>query len=163
MRGNVFKKSVIKGAISYAMNIGRTLREANENSLDAAAAIADKFGGKLLFRGTVEETPWEFRDGFTFAEVHLAGCDGFEGEKYEIFIQNENIYAKRNGELDICVPDLICMLDDKGRPVTNPNWTIGQKVSMIGLPASEIWKTPEGRKVFSTESFKLGFAYKPFL
>ncbi len=109
------------------MNIGRTLREANENSLDAAAAIADEFGGKLLFRGTVEETPWEFRDGFTFAEVHLAGCDGFEGEKYEIFIQNENIYAKRNGELDICVPDLICMLDDKAGLLPTQTGQSGRK------------------------------------
>lgn len=77
-------------------------------------------------------------------------------------MQNENIYAHRNGELDICVPDLICMIDSNGMPVTNPNWQIGQKVSVIGLPSPEIWKTPEGVKVFSTESFGLKFDYKPF-
>ena len=80
-----------------------------------------------------------------------------------IFMQNENIYAEKNGEVDICVPDLICMLDEKGQPVTNPNWILGQKVSIVGLPAPEVWKTPEGEKVFSAESFQLGFTYKSFL
>lgn len=163
MRGEVFKKSVIKGAVSYAMNIGRTLREANEKGLDAATAIAEGFGGKLLFKGTIEYAPWECRDGFNFGEIHISGCEEFLGENYMIFMQNENIYAEKNGEVDICVPDLICMLDEKGQPVTNPNWILGQKVSIVGLPAPEVWKTPEGEKVFSAESFQLGFTYKSFL
>lgn len=163
MRGKVFKQSVIKGAITYALNIGKTLRESIENGEDPADKIAAGFSGKVLFKGTIESAPWECRDGFNFGEINLLGCDEFAQEKYMIYMQNENIYARRNGELDICVPDLICMLDEKGEPVTNPNWTIGQKVSILGLPAPEIWKTPEGQKVFSTESFKLGFAYKPFM
>lgn len=65
--------------------------------------------------------------------------------------------------MDICVPDLICMLDEKGMPVTNPNWEIGQKLSIFGLPSPEIWKSTEGKKVFSAESFGLGIAYKDFL
>lgn len=163
MRGDVFKKSVIPGAISYAMNIGRTLREANAEGRDAAKAIADQFSGKLLFKGSIENAPWEFRDGFTIGEIQLIGNEEFSGDTYRIHVQNENIYAEKNGELDICVPDLICVLDEAGQPVTNPNWKPGQKVSVIGLPAPAIWKTPEGQKVFSAESFQLGFTYRDFL
>lgn len=162
MYGKNFKKTVIKDAITYSLNVGRTLRETNENGGDAAAAIAEGFDGKVLFRGNIESTPWECRGGFNYGTINIKGDKSYTGENYSIFMQNENIYAHRNGELDICVPDLICMIDSNGMPVTNPNWQIGQKVSVIGLPSPEIWKTPEGVKVFSTESFGLKFDYKPF-
>lgn len=163
MSGKLYKKSVIAGAITYAQQVGETLRISNESGLDTAEEIAVKFKGRVLFRGKIESAPWECRDGFNFGVIKLDGSDLYVGEAYEIYMQNENIYAKRNGELDICVPDLICMLDDEGQPVTNPNWEIGQQVSVIGLPAPEIWKSEKGREVFSAESFKLGFAYKSFL
>lgn len=163
MRGREYKKSVIKGAITYAQRIGETLRRANEEGIDSAAEIASKFNGKLLFRGNIESAPWECRDGFNFGVINIVGTEDFAGDGYEVYMKNENIYAKKNGELDICVPDLICMLDEAGAPVTNPNWTIGQKVSVIGLPSPEVWKSEKGSEVFSAESFELGFAYKSFI
>ena len=162
MCGKNFKHAVIRGAITYSLNVGRTLREANEAGRDAAAAIAEGFDGKVLFKGSIESTPWECRDGFNYGTINIKGGEAYSGEKYSISMQNENIYAHRNGELDICVPDLICMIDSGGMPVTNPNWQIGQEVSVIGLPSPEIWKTPEGAKVFSAKSFGLKFDYRPF-
>ncbi len=163
MRGKVFRESVIKGAITYALQVGRTLREARESGRDAAEAIASGFSGKVLFRGVIKQAPWELQDGFTRGKLELAGIGSFANETYTIHVQNENIYAERNGALDICVPDLICVLDENGNPVTNPNWKLGQQLSVIGLPSPDIWKTPAGQKVFSTESFRLGFAYRSFL
>lgn len=77
-------------------------------------------------------------------------------------MQNENIFSKRNGIVDACVPDLICVLNADGQPVTNPNWKLGEEVCVFGLPSPEIWKTERRREVFSKTSFGLGFDYKSF-
>ncbi|HKM28736.1 MAG TPA: DUF917 domain-containing protein [Anaerovoracaceae bacterium] len=162
MRGKEFRNSVIPGAISWAQKIGETLRLSNEKKLDTAQIIASGFDGKVLFRGLIEESPWECRDGFNYGTINVKGIKEFEGDNYEIGMQNENIFSKKNGVVDACVPDLICMLNKDGYPVTNPNWTIGEEVTIFALPSPDIWKTEAGQKVFSTTSFNLGFDYKSF-
>jgi len=159
MDGRTFKKSVIPGCISYSLAIGRILREEKEN---AAYKIAESFNGKILFKGKISETDWECSDGFNNGSICLTGTDDFKNETYSIYMQNENLYSRRNDILDACVPDLICMIDECGAPVTNPNWKQGQNVYIIGLPAPEIWKTPKGCEVFSAKSFGFDFDYKEF-
>lgn len=162
MRGEVYKKSVIPDALTYAMNIGKTLRETKSAGGDVAAALADSFDGKILFKGTIGETPWESRDGFNFGNIHINGIGSFQGETYRIWIKNENIVSYRNEAVDVSVPDLICMVDKNGEPVTNPNWVKDMEVTVFALPAPEIWKTPKGLEVFGPRSFNFDFDYKPF-
>ena len=76
-------------------------------------------------------------------------------QEYIIRFKNENIISYRDGEADVVVPDLICMLDRDGNPVTTPNFIDGMEMNIFALPAPEIWKIPDGIKCFVPEHFGL--------
>ena len=160
--GKVIKESLIPDMITYAQEIGVILREANEQGRDAARAVADGKNGKVLFEGVVTDFPWETRDGFNYGEIHLRGEGGFAGETYKIWLKNENIMSYRNGEIDVMAPDLICMIGEDGNPLTTPNFDLGQRMTVIALPAPEIWTTPEGLACFGPKHFGFDVEYRPF-
>ncbi|MEG0729623.1 MAG: DUF917 domain-containing protein [Anaerovoracaceae bacterium] len=160
--GKVIKESLIPDAITYALEIGQTLRKAREAGNDVAQAIADDKDGKVLFRGVVSDFPWELRDGFNFGEIHLDGEGDFAGDKYKIWLKNENIISYRNGEVDVMAPDLICMFDENGEPLTSPDFGKGQKMVVIALPAPEVWTTPKGLECFGPKHFGFDLDYVPF-
>lgn len=165
MKGRDYKNAIIPDAISYAMRIGEILREhrdGGERGEAVAQAIAEAMDGKVLFKGNVDKTPWEQTGGFNIGEIFLDGKDDFQGEKYKIWFKNENIMAYRNGELDVCAPDLICMIGEDGNPITSPNFTTGMEMNIIVLPSPEIWKTKEGLACFGPRHFGFDVDYVPF-
>ncbi len=140
--GKVIKNSLIPGAITYAQEIGRVLRETKEAGGDVASAICDDKEGKVLFRGHISDYTCETRDGFNFGEIHLKkGERDYTDEAYRIWFKNENIISYRNGEVDVIAPDLICMINGEGNPMTTPNFEVGDKMTVIALPSPEIWTT----------------------
>lgn len=162
IKGSEFRECVIPGAISYAMEIGRILRETKAADGDVASAIADSMEGKVLFRGNVTAMPWESRDGFDFGAIHLDGKYEFAGETYRLDYQNEIYASYRNDELDVTVPDLVCMIDADGNPMTIPDFEIGTEMNIIALPAPEFWKTSRGIEIFGPRHFGVDADYVPF-
>lgn len=160
--GKVIKESLIPNAITYAMEIGKELREAKETGNDVAEAIIEAKSGKVLFKGEVTDFPCETREGFNFGEIYLKGIEDFANEEYKIWLKNENIMAYRNGDIDVTAPDLICMIDENGEPLTSPNFSIGTKMTVIVLPSPEIWKTKEGLACFGPRHFGFDIDYIPF-
>ena len=167
MTGEVFKRSVIPDAISYAMRIGEVLRECGYDPEDshpcagAAEAVAAACGGRAAFRGTLREAPWELRDGFNYGTIYLDGIGPYEGSELKIVFQNETMAAWKDGRLIATVPDLICMLDD-GRPFTIPNFTDGMTMDVILLPAADIWRSARGLEVFGPRTQGVDADYVPF-
>ncbi|QAT42167.1 DUF917 domain-containing protein [Aminipila luticellarii] len=165
MKGKDYKESIIPNAISYAMKIGEELRKARESGKDGegvAGAIADAVEGKVLFKGSVEKTPWEQTGGFNIGEIYLTGTDTYAGEKYKIWFKNENIIAYRNDQIDVTAPDLICMIGADGIPVTSPNFQKGMEINVLVLPSPDIWKTKEGLECFGPRHFGFDVDYIPF-
>lgn len=162
IKGSEFRECVIPGAISYALEIGRILRETKAAGGDAASAVTEKLDGKVLFRGDVEANPWEGRDGFDFGSIYLNGKKEFEGETYRMDYQNEIYATYRNEKLDVTVPDLVCMIDANGDPVTIPDFEIGSEMNVIALPAPELWKTEKGLEIFGPRHFGVDVDYIPF-
>lgn len=165
MKGRDYKHAIIPDAISYAMKIGEVLRktkEAGKQGEEVAKAIAESVNGSVLFKGTVDKTPWEQVGGFNVGEIFLKGTDCFAGESYRIWFKNENIMAYRNEELDVCAPDLICMIGQDGNPITTPNFDPDMEINVIVLPAPEIWKTKEGLACFGPRHFGFDVDYVPF-
>lgn len=58
------------------------------------------------------------------AVQQVSGQGLYEGQNYRIDFQNENIASYRNGQLDVTVPDLICMIGSDGEPMTIPDFGI---------------------------------------
>ncbi len=160
--GKIYRESVIVGALSYARRVGELLRLAKETGESAPHLIAEKEHGKVLFSGSVTATPWETVDGFNIGEIHIAGTGSYAGDTYRIWYKNENLISYKNDVIDITCPDLICLFDDEGNPVTNPDAKMGLAVTAIALPAPAIWQTPEGLDCFGPRSFGFDVDYTPF-
>lgn len=160
--GSVIKKALIPNMITYAQNIGRIVRETKAAGGDVAEAICAGNDGKVLFRGVVTDYVCETREGFNFGEIHLKGEAAYCDEAYRILLKNENLISYRNGKVDVVVPDLICMIGEDGEPLTTPNFSTGDRMTVIALPAPEIWTTPEGLACFGPEYFGLEAEYVPF-
>ena len=160
--GKTLKKSVIPATLTQALNVGKALREANEQDVDPAEAITKAAGGKILFRGDVKAFSWDTVDGFTVGDVTLEGTGDFQGHAYKVSFQNEHIISYRDGNVDVTVPDLICVLDTHGVPVTNPFYEEGQGLVVFALPAPQQWTTKRGLEVFGPRSFGYDVDYIPF-
>ena len=159
--GAVLKKSVIPGAITYALAVGRALRLANESGGDPAADIVKAGNGKMLFMGTVSDFSWDTVDGFTVGEVKLQGTGRYGGHKYRVWFKNEHIISYKDESVDVTVPDLICVLDGNGVPVTNPYYEKGMELTVFGLPAPKEWTTEKGLAVFGPRAFGFDTDYIP--
>lgn len=156
------RDAVIPGAISLAMNMGKVWREARTNGGDVAEAIATQGEGIVAFRGTVSDCDWETKEGFTYGNIAIAGAGPSSGSDYHIWLKNENMTARLNGEIHATIPDFICLIDtDTGEPVTNPNYANGQNVSVIILPAPEPFTTSKGLQAFGPAYVGLDKPYRP--
>lgn len=162
MTGDQYRRSVIPGAISYAWKIGKILRKTKEDGCDAAQAIAEAAGGAVLFRGRVKNLFSQCRDGFDCGETLLEGTGSYAGETYRIQFKNENLIACRNDKTDVTVPDLICMVDKNGNPMTNPDFSPGDEMNVFALPAPEIWTGEDGLKILGPSYFGIDEPYIPF-
>lgn len=156
------RTAVIPGTISKALNLGRRWREACEIGADVEQAVADAGGGDVCFRGVISSCDWKTEGGFTLGNIHISGKGVFEGSWYRIWLKNENLIGWLNDAVHATIPDLICLIDsDTKMPVTNPNYRVGQRVTVIILPAPAAFTTPSGLRVFGPSYAGLSLPYKP--
>ena len=66
----------------------------------------------------------------------LEGTGSYAGETYRIQFKNENLIACRNDKTDVTVPDLICMVDKNGNPMTNPDFSPGDEMNVFAFTCS---------------------------
>ena len=97
-----------------------------------------------------------------YGDTIMDGIGEFKGHEYKVWYKNENLIAYRDGSVDVSVPDMICVMDKDGTPVTNPHYENGMELTVFVLPAPEIWKTKRGLEVFGPRSFGFNFDYVPF-
>lgn len=160
--GKEIKKSAISGAISYALEIGKALREAKESGEDVGEAIAKAGEGYVLFRGIVKDHDWEDRAGFTYGNIYIDGHKEYEGDEYKIWYKNENLVTWKNGKPHVTGPDLVCFLEAKtGEPVTNPYHKKGMEVIIVGLPCAKEWREEKAVKQLNPEHFGFDIPYVP--
>ncbi len=161
-RAKDLKNAMIKGAISYALDIGRAYRLSKEKNEDIAAKVSEAGNGLLRFKGRVSDFNYKTEDGFTIGEVFIDGTGEYKGSTYRTWFKNEHIFSWLNGEVDVTVPDLICMIcEDTKEPVTNPNYEAGMNVAVFALPAPAEWTTQRGLEVFGPKSFGKDIEYIP--
>jgi DUF917 family protein len=162
MDGKTYRSSVIPGALSMAESIGRIVRASHsKGGRLVAEQIAKTGGGKYLFRGKLKEAPWELKGGFNIGRMVLEGMDEFSGEVYEIEFKNETMLAIRNGKAEVSVPDLICLIDGDGNPVTIPDFEEGKEVNIFALPAHAYWRSEKGISIFGPRAMAYDTDYNP--
>jgi DUF917 family protein len=113
-------------------------------------------GSGLFTVGSDINTPSES----TFALGLDEGNDA--GHTYQLGVKNENLVSYYDGEVDVTIPDLICVIDENtGDPVTNPHYEIGQSLVVIILPAHDAFLTPKGLATFGPAYVGVDAPYRP--
>lgn len=146
------RNAIIPNTLSLSWELGKECKLAISEGRDVAAVLAKIGGGRVAFLGTVTQSQWRTEDGFTKGHFSLAGDEAFVGEDYKIKLKNENLVSWRNGEIDACIPELICAVDRiTGHPITNPNTEIGQQVAIVVLPAPAAFNSEIGHQIFGRD------------
>lgn len=142
MTGKQLKEAVIPRTMTFARQIGDAVRMARREHRDAVGAVVTHCGGQVLFTGKIMDVERKMAAGFARGSLRLSGSGTYRSEVMQIEFQNENLIARRGGEVVAIVPDLICILDaETAAPVTTEVLRYGLRVAVIGIPAPAILKT----------------------
>jgi DUF917 family protein len=154
----------VLGTLGLAERVGRAQREAVETveaAQDVADAVAAAGDGVVVFRGTVTSSDWRDADGFTVGETAIEGADAWTSSTYRVWFKNENLIAWRDGIPDVTCPDLICILDGDGMPLTNPDVAVGSSVCVVAFPSAPQWRTKKAIEILGPSHFGLDVDYVP--
>jgi len=160
--GREVKRLINPGSISRCLEIGRLLRQAREEGLDPAEHLTRALGGWVLFRGRVEEKPWESKLGYMIGHFEMSGLDDYRGQRFKVWFQNENMISWLNGETYVTCPDPISVIDlATGYSTTNDAIQPGDRLAVVGLKAAEYYRQPAGLKVLGPGYFGFDIPYRP--
>jgi len=156
------KNILIKGTLTESLELGKTIRFARENGKDPVQAIIEKTNGYLLFEGTVSKKDWEDKEGYMWGTHTIKGENKFKGKEFKIWFKNENHISWLNNEIFVTSPDRIEVIRKKdGEPITNTDLKVGEKVSVIGIRARDVFRSEEGLKVLGPKHFGFDHEYVP--
>lgn len=154
MRGEFVKRAAIPGTVTQARNLGRAVLDANRENRDPVQAVIDHEGGKLLMTAKITDLERHLKGGFAVGHMSLEGYGDFLGDTGRINLQNEFLIFTRNEVVEVCVPDLIVVLDaDTGHPITTEMLRYGQRIAVLGLPCHALLRTPEALAVVGPAAF----------
>ncbi|MCS7050549.1 MAG: DUF917 domain-containing protein [Thermomicrobium sp.] len=144
MSGAELRRVVIPCTVSLAVRLGRAVLSARREHRDPITAALSVTDGQVLFRGKVIDVERRLTAGFARGTVRVAGLEEDRGSELLIEFQNENLIARRDGQVVAVVPDLICLVDlETAEPVTTEVVRYGLRVAVLGIPAPAMLRTPE--------------------
>ena len=156
------KEAAILGTVSFAEEIGRAIRVAQQSHADPVDAVLETTGGFRLFVGRIIDVARKTQKGWALGETRISGVDAFDGREMVVRFQNVHLVAIENDEIVASVPDLIAILDtERGEPITTENLRYGFRVTVIGIPSDAKWRTPEGIALGGPRHFGYDIDFTP--
>lgn len=145
MRGKQLKESGIPHILRLEEEIGKTIRLAKENNLNAIQEVLKTVGGFELFHGKVTDIDRKTETGFARGIATFEGIGDNKGGTLQLRFQNEHLLAMKDEQLVCVTPDLIAVLDaETGLPITTEGIRYGARCVVIGMPCHPKWRTEKG-------------------
>jgi DUF917 family protein len=135
------------------------VRHARTNKSSFVDAVLNLTGGSELFTGKLVDVQRRTVAGFARGELIAEGLGQYRGDFLHIAFQNENLVAWRGNrdsrdEVVACVPDLICMIEtETGEPITTEQLRYGLRVTILGIPCTDKFRTAEALNVVGPAAF----------
>lgn len=169
MHGRDAKRSMVRGTLSVALGLGRAVRTAARTSNDPVLKVMEYLRAtsfyrhcRVLFQGKSVDLQRETKGGFSVGRLTLAGNDDWQGRHCELEFQNEHLVAREGDRVLAIVPDLIAVLDTAtAEPITTEALKYGQRVTVLGVSAPPIMRSPEALAVFGPKCFGLEEPFVP--
>jgi DUF917 family protein len=156
------KEAAIQGTISLAEDIGKTIRRARLEEADPVKTVREAVRGFEIFKGKISDVARRTEAGFAKGDAFIDGIETYTGQKLELKFQNEHLAATIDGEIAVCVPDLIAVLDlDTGEPITTEAMRYGYRVAVIAIPCDPKWRTDKGLELVGPRYFGYNVDYVP--
>lgn len=161
--GDELRNHAILNSMSFAQDIGETLRTARRDGRDPIESLVDLTNGYELFNGKIVDVERRTEGGFTVGKAKIDGLSSDEGRTLELDFQNENLIARDSDRGIIAsVPDLITVLDaETGEPITTEGLKYGHRVRVIGMPCADQWRTEKGLDLVGPQYFDYEIDYEP--
>ncbi|MGE6741789.1 DUF917 domain-containing protein [Allorhizobium pseudoryzae] len=154
MQAHFVHQFAIPRSYTKAIALGEAVIRARRMQDDPIQAVCDLEGGRRIFNGKITDLKRHLRGGFAVGDLELAGFDGWAGETASVAIQNEFLLFRRNGVVEVTVPDLIVLLDvDTGYPITTEMLRYGQRVAVIAIPCHDLLRSPAALEVVGPAAF----------
>ena len=149
----------VRGTVSLAIEIGRTIREAQDDPIADLLALVR---GVRLIEGKVVDIERRTTGGFARATAEVAGVGADTGRSLSLQIQNENLVAREDGHVVASTPDLISVLDTQSaEAITTERVRYGQRVTVIAFPCDPVWRSEIGLATAGPRAFGYDFDYVP--
>jgi DUF917 family protein len=169
MHGADAKRTLVRGTVSLAYELGRAVREARSGGGDPFTALLRFLRGTqyyqhchVLFEGKTVDLLRETKGGWALGKVVIEGTGGCAGRKVTIQFQNEHLVVHEGERVLTIVPDLIAVLDAAtAEPITTEGLKYGQRVAVLGISAAPIMRTPAALAVFGPQAFGLSDPFTP--
>lgn len=165
MTGREVKETSIKNTISLGIEIGAAIK--NTSAVDDPISALKRVTGESnygraieLFEGKIVDVERRTQGGFAVGTVQLEGIDAYTDESLEIDFQNENLIARKNGDIIATVPDLITVLErETGRPMTTESLRYGYRVTVLGIPTPQIMRSEAAIDIWGPKAFEYDVEY----
>lgn len=152
--GREVKAHGILYTVSKAIELGHVVQKARLNHWDPVQAIVQAGDGLLLFEGKVVDVERRTTEGFLRGRASLEGVGRDAGARFSLMFQNEFSVGYREDEPVVMTPDLICVVDSvSGDGVGTDVLRYGQRVTVIALPAPEVFLSPAGLEFVGPRAF----------
>ena len=144
MSADEMRRTSIPGTLSLAIRLGEAVLDARAAHRDPIAASLGVMGGQRLFTGKITDVDRRLVGGFARGALTMDGSGADSARSLHIAFQNENLVARDEQGAVLCaVPDLICIVDtETGEPITTEVLRYGLRVTVLGIPAPEMLRTP---------------------
>ncbi|GAA3734949.1 hypothetical protein HDA32_003927 [Spinactinospora alkalitolerans] len=153
------RTSTVLGSVSRAVRIGEIVSGSRS---DRVSSILEHLDGHALVTGKISDVDRRTTDGFVRGSVLIDGVREDKGRLVRVEIQNENLVVLEEGRMLASVPDIITVLDTQTSDVVFTELLrYGQRVTLVALPAPDIWCTPRGLEVVGPRAFGYDFDYEP--
>jgi uncharacterized protein len=98
--------------------------------------------------------------GFARGKMRLRAHNG--SDELDIDFQNENLIARRDGEVLASVPDLITLVtEDNGEPISTEVLRYGLRAAVLGMPCTPQLRTETALLFVGPRAFGYEIEYKP--
>lgn len=156
------RRLIIPSTATRSLKVGRIIREARETGRDPLEAACQTAAARTLFRGEIISRDWEDRDGYMFGTNGIRGEGRFASHEMRVWFKNESHITWIDDRPYVTSPDLIAMVDSgTGEPITNTIAAVGMEVTVLGMKAPEVLRTPEALAVLAPEFFGYAIPYTP--
>jgi DUF917 family protein len=167
MNAEEARRAIIPGTISFALELGRVLRQNFGNAGLVEKPLRELFDAsdygllKHLYTGKIVDINRKTVGGFDVGEAVIESVGGDQPPMH-LSIKNEFLVATVDDKVVASVPDLITMVDhETSSPINSERVHYGQRVTVFGIGCPPHYRTERALKVVAPRAFGFDFDFVP--